>query len=139
MSYQSSTAPIPEAELKKIPCFRYINSDVSDKDLEQWDKWFLKYRSAPEVYSIRIPGGDHSFYVRLPVGGEVFVDWRVYRTWANTFHLRYRAILQQLGYPAKNPHLHPDTRFLVTRHMEDSGLRPVSLAEALAEAEGLAA
>lgn len=138
MSYQSSTAPIPESELKQIPCFRYINPDVAEKDLEQWDQWFMRFQSAPEVYSIRAPNGDHSFYIKLPSGGEVFVDWRVYRTWQNSLHLRYKTMFHQLGLPAKNPHIHPGTRLAISRLM-DSGLRPCSLAEALADARHCAA
>ncbi|KKN09748.1 hypothetical protein LCGC14_1043430, partial [marine sediment metagenome] len=84
MSYQSSTAPIPESELKQIPCFRYINPDVAEKDLEQWDQWFMRFQSAPEVYSIRAPNGEELVHQwsrdrglkRFDVSHPLFQKWR---------------------------------------------------------------
>lgn len=127
MTYQSTISPIPKEELDNILCFKYVNIEVSEADLRQWDKWFVQLRKKPHVYSISNRGKQYTFYVDL-VGEHVDVDWRVYRTWNNTFHLRYEALLNELGIQAKNPHIHQEQQFLVARLMED-GREPKALAE----------
>jgi hypothetical protein len=127
MTYQASLAPISKEELNTIPCFRYINLEVQEADLEQWDQWFMQYRRKPHVYSTKRQGCS-TFRVELPGGEFVDVDWRVYRTWCNTFHLRYAPLLNELGVKATNPHIGSETQFLVAKLM-DNGWCPKALAD----------
>lgn len=128
MTYQASLAPIPKAALNTIPCFLYINQEVAETDLEQWDNWFMQLRQKPNVYSIANKG-EYTFYVDLK-GKKVDVDWRVYRTWCNTFHLRYENLLNELGIESAHPHIHPEQQFLVAKLMEE-GHRPAALSSVL--------
>lgn len=128
--YKSSTAGLSDEELRDIPCYRYLNPEVSEQDLQQWDQWLQQYRCEPPVYSTRNRKNGTTFEAVLPTGDVVPVDWRVYRTWGNSFHLRYSAMLKRLGVSAKNPHVGPDARIAIARLM-DEGLRPLTLKEAL--------
>lgn len=125
MAYQATLAPLSNEELLTIPCYRYINLEVEDADLEQWDQWFMQYRRKPHVYSTKHQGCS-TFKVELQ-GQYLAVDWRVYRTWCNTFHLRYAPLLNELGVKATNPHICSETQFLVAKLM-DNGWRPQALA-----------
>ena len=130
MTYQSCVGPISADELDQIKCYSYINPDVSEQDLKQWDDWFQQFRAEPGVYSISQRDGSKMFYAKLPTGGEQFVDWRVYRTWGNTFHLRYKPFFNKLGLPGRNPFVHPTQKYEMAQLM-DQGLRPLTLREAL--------
>lgn len=128
MNYTTNLEPISKSDLANIRCFDYVNTDVADVELEQWDRWFLECRRKPEVYSISNRGKSYTFVVHLP-GREVQVDWRVYRTWGNTFHIRYKNILERMGISSKHPHIHPEKLNLLVQRMESEGLRPLSLSE----------
>ncbi len=126
MAYQATLAPLSNEELLTIPCYRYINLEVEEADLEQWDQWFMQYRRKPHVYSTKHQGCS-TFQVALQ-GQYLAVDWRVYRTWCNTFHIRYAQLLNELGVKATNPHIDSETQFLVAKLMDD-GWRPKALAD----------
>lgn len=126
MTYQASLAPIPKAVLDTISCHRYINQEVAETELEQWDNWFMLLRQKPHVYSIARKG-EYTFYVDLK-GEEVDVDWRVYCTWSNTFHLRYEPLLNELGIKSAHPYINPEQQFLVAKMME-GGRIPKALAD----------
>lgn len=126
MAYQATLAPLSNEELLTIPCYRYINLEVEEADLEQWDQWFMQYRRKPHVYSTKHQGCS-TFQVELQ-GQYLAVDWRVYRTWCNTFHIRYAQLLNELGVKATNPHIDSETQFLVAKLMDD-GWRPKALAD----------
>ncbi len=125
--YKASLEPLSKDEYNKIPCFFYINPLVAEEDLSSFDTWFMEARRKPEVYSSH-SRGFLTFYAH--VGEDKFhVDWRVYRTWENTFHLRYKEILERLGLPTANQFIHPEKQFLVAALMQTKGLRPKALAD----------
>lgn len=126
MIYQASTAPLTRAELNEIPCYEYINQEVTESDLQQFDTWFMQLRAKPEVYS-RWQKQRASFVVELQ-SKSVVVDWRVYRTWDNTFHLRYTHLIEELGFNSAQRFFHPDQQFQIAKLM-DQGRRPIPLAE----------
>lgn len=126
MTYQASLSPMSKEELATVPCFKYINLDVPERELEQWDMWFMEHRRTPDVYSLGGKGW-YTFFAKLG-DQEVDVDWRIYRTWANTFHHRYEPLLIELGLKTSNPHFHPEDQFQIAKLM-DEGARPKALAD----------
>ncbi|WP_296277283.1 hypothetical protein [Pseudomonas sp. UBA7530] len=125
--YKKSFEPIPRKELDAIRCFFYINPMVAEEDLQQFDNWFLQLRRKPEVYSI---SRYRQVTFHATIGGDHEpVDWLIYRTWANTFHLRYEEILKAIGLKATSPFIHPEKQFMVTAMMLTQGVRPKALAE----------
>lgn len=126
MTYQASLKPLTREEMAEIPCFRYINPRVSEADLEQWDRWFKTLRRKPEVYSITVRKR-LVFRVHLNEQ-EKQVDWRIYRTWDNSFHLRYQDILESLGIKCLHPHIDREQQIQVVERLV-AGEKPKRLVD----------
>jgi len=129
MSYKSSLKPIPESELSKIVCWGYVNEDVQDMDLEKFDQYFIDSQGTFGVYTTHKPDKSETFTLEFGET-EIPVDWRVYRTWNNTFHLRYRDILISNGIKHNNPHIAPEDRFRIVRALIN-GNKPLTLKMAI--------
>lgn len=128
MKYQSTTAPLSKSDLDKIVCWKYVNLGVCEEDLKVWDLWFMRVRNIPSVYSISSNRGqEHRFIVEID-RQEIDVDWRIFRTWNNTFHFRYSAILASVGLKPTNRHFHPNDLFRVAKQME-AGMFPKPLSQ----------
>lgn len=125
--YIASFAPLSKAELEGIRCHFYINLGVTEDDLKQLDEMFMRQRAKPQCFSTS-NRGSHTFHIPYR-GTEVAVDWRVYCTWANTFHLRFMEGLKALGIKHSNPHIHPDHQFNLATWMERQVKSPKPLAE----------
>lgn len=125
--YVKSLEPISAEELAKIRCHFYINLGVAEADLEEFDRMFLEQRTKPPVFST-YSRGDSTFHTP-GIGGEVLVDWRIYCTWMNTFHLRYTEGLEVLGVKHSNPHIHPDNQHRLANWLKVNNKSPKPLAE----------
>jgi len=124
--YVQSFEPVSKEDLNKIRCHFYINLGITEVDLKQFEM-FLALRSKPQVFSTS-RSGSQTFHTSF-FGEEVAVDWRVYCTWANTFHLRFEEGLTTLGVKHSNPHVHPDNQHLLANWMNTNSKSPKPLAE----------
>lgn len=136
MVYQKNLEPMSKAELAQIPCFRYINEGVHEHDLQELDALFLQDKKKPLVYQ-HTSKGMSTFWAEHCARESVQVDWRVYRTWSNTFHLRYKEILLSLGLKVTNPFFNPETQWLIATTIESNQLTPLTLKEALTNVDAL--
>jgi len=126
-AYMATLEPLSTGDLEQIPCHSYVNLNVAEHDLNQFDKMFVSLRAKPQCFSIS-NRGYKTFYVPYE-GREVFVDWRVYCTWANTFHLRFEEGLKAFAIKHTNPHIHPEKQFLLATWMASHGKSPKPLAQ----------
>lgn len=125
--YVASLEPIGKVDLERIRCHCYVNLGIAESDLALFDDMFMKLRGKPQCYSVA-NRGNYTFYVPFQ-GEEVFVDWRIYCTWSNTFHLRYEEGLVALGLNHSNPHIHPTNQFMLANWMRRFEKSPKPLAE----------
>jgi len=128
---QRTIARMPTETFKKIDCFRHVDQSIDESVMEQFDLWFMENNGRIDVYSTKTKEGYRFHFEKN--GQHIFVDWSEYRTWANTFHLRFKRILEALNISSSTPFIHPEKLFMVANRMKTyNQLRPTSLKEALA-------
>ncbi|MEI8659397.1 hypothetical protein [Vibrio sp. Hal054] len=132
MAYTASLDAISRAELKTISCFKYINPEVQESDLQKLDSLFVQDKAKPQVFS-RSKKGMVTFFAEAKGREDVQLDWRVYRTWCNTFHYRYRAIITACGFRPEQRFFSPEADWAIATRLETEKLTPLTLADALAQ------
>ncbi|ENI4487330.1 hypothetical protein ABXZ88_003202 [Vibrio fluvialis] len=132
MAYEKSLEPMSKQQLAQIPCYSFVNCDVQERDLQELDALFLKDKAQPTVFK-RLKNGEATFWAEHEARDDVQVDWIIYRTWENTFSLRYRDILSSMGLNPSHRFFDPQKQWQIATTVERHNLEPLSLSEALGE------
>ena len=127
---EAKPAPITD---KKIRMHFFIDPTLPEQDMRAFDDLFIKKMSKPDLFAT-VTGNQRnrvrSTFIEAS-GPRIYCCEKLYCTWTNTFHLRYKQILRQLGMPTNSQHIHPEKLFLVARLMQSEGCRPISLIDAM--------
>lgn len=128
MNNQKIIAPMTKEEFLEIPCFAYIDKTLSESVMQEFDSIFAMLGVKPDVYSYT-KDGMKQFFVENANGKKVFVDWKHYRTWDNTFHLRFKPLIKHLGFKVKTPFIEYSVEKKVAQLLREDRVKPKALTE----------
>lgn len=113
--YHIDNSPKPYDREERYPYFRYFNDEITDQQLSEVDKIFMKYGKPLDVYArcftkdgVRMV----QYELNLPNSEESLpCDRNLITMWNNTIHIRYeRWFTRTLGKFQTNAYIHPDVK-----------------------------
>lgn len=128
MKTSMDLTPIPREEFNYINIFAFLDLDIDDALMAYFDDVFVRQLRKPDAFR-RYHGKEKvSTYYILDGDEEVNIDYRVYLTWSNTFHLRFAHLLKRMNQHYRNPFIHPDVQIAVARLLA-FGEKPLPVAQ----------